>query len=328
MGSLQHCEHGQVYCLDSVNLIGRSSDCRVRLDNGYASAHHAQLRWVISENRWEIKDFCSRNGTFVNGSRLSSDSLVTLQTGMQLAFGDPADTFLLVCDGPPSPWASSNDGQLQRADGEMLCLPSQNDPRYMIMLDYTGYWVIESDSGIKRVQSGDVLNIDDRRWRIYLPELLPRTDPAEPQSLRLQDVTLRFCVNTIGALYRIEIVHAGCIERSLGYRKYLQPLLTLAHAYIEDRDSGLPEQECGWRFTDITRDYITAQEAQDVTDPTEERRLNNLLSLHKHRSKRALQVAGIIDADTIFDQRVIAERERQLRLTTPYLEIINVERNG
>lgn len=51
------------------NLLGRSRDCRVRLDSNRVSRHHARI--TIDGDAALIEDCGSRNGTWVGGQRTS-----------------------------------------------------------------------------------------------------------------------------------------------------------------------------------------------------------------------------------------------------------------
>ena len=51
------------------NLIGRSRDCRVRLDSNRVSRHHARI--TVDGDAALIEDCGSRNGTWVGGQRTS-----------------------------------------------------------------------------------------------------------------------------------------------------------------------------------------------------------------------------------------------------------------
>jgi len=46
-------------------LIGRASDCHLRVADPRVSRHHCEL--LIEDNQVRIRDLGSRNGTFVNG---------------------------------------------------------------------------------------------------------------------------------------------------------------------------------------------------------------------------------------------------------------------
>ena len=59
----------EVELLSDVTTIGRSTDNDIRIDNAGVSAHHAQI--VREGENLIVKDDASRNGTFVNGKRIS-----------------------------------------------------------------------------------------------------------------------------------------------------------------------------------------------------------------------------------------------------------------
>lgn len=64
-------------------VIGRSPDSALVLDDTYSSSRHARL--FPSENQWWIEDLDSTNGTFVNGQRISTPTL--LQPGTPIVIG-------------------------------------------------------------------------------------------------------------------------------------------------------------------------------------------------------------------------------------------------
>jgi pSer/pThr/pTyr-binding forkhead associated (FHA) protein len=60
--------------LDSdVTTIGRSYDSDIVIDNAGVSAHHARI--IVKGDDFVIEDVASRNGVFVNGKRITSQSL-------------------------------------------------------------------------------------------------------------------------------------------------------------------------------------------------------------------------------------------------------------
>ena len=54
-------------------LLGKSPSADVIVDNPYVSRQHAEIR--REEGGYRIRDLASRNGTFINGSRLEADGL-------------------------------------------------------------------------------------------------------------------------------------------------------------------------------------------------------------------------------------------------------------
>jgi pSer/pThr/pTyr-binding forkhead associated (FHA) protein len=59
----------EVELQQGVTTIGRSMDSDIKIDNAGVSAHHAKI--IHDGNEFIIEDSDSRNGTFVNGMRVS-----------------------------------------------------------------------------------------------------------------------------------------------------------------------------------------------------------------------------------------------------------------
>lgn len=76
-------------------VVGRSPDCDVVLNNTSVSRQHAEL--LFDGNQWMLRDLGSRNGTGVNGARVTGDRL--LQSGDVLRI----DEFDLVFHAGPAP---------------------------------------------------------------------------------------------------------------------------------------------------------------------------------------------------------------------------------
>ena len=72
-------------------ILGRGSDCPIPLADSNVSRHHAELRF--NGSAWVITDLNSANGTFVNGSPVSTLELKHMDTiqlgGVVLVINDP-----------------------------------------------------------------------------------------------------------------------------------------------------------------------------------------------------------------------------------------------
>ncbi len=64
-------------------FVGRSDDCQLRPRSDLVSRHHCVL--IVEEGYVSVRDFGSKNGTYVNGSRVANE--VELKTGDQLKIG-------------------------------------------------------------------------------------------------------------------------------------------------------------------------------------------------------------------------------------------------
>ncbi len=77
-----------------VSLIGRQTDCQIRIPTSDVSRHHAELK--VGEGRPVVRDLGSSNGTYVNGKRIEQ---AELGAGDVITFG--STIFVICIDGIP-----------------------------------------------------------------------------------------------------------------------------------------------------------------------------------------------------------------------------------
>jgi len=75
---------GARFPLQRVNSIGRADTNSVLLDDGFISSEHALL--TLRGQRWWLEDLNSRNGTLLNGVRLTEATVVS--AGDVIGIGD------------------------------------------------------------------------------------------------------------------------------------------------------------------------------------------------------------------------------------------------
>jgi pSer/pThr/pTyr-binding forkhead associated (FHA) protein len=51
-------------------IIGRGSDCQIRLDDDYSSTRHSRL--FLADGQWWVEDLGSTNGTYLDGQRVTN----------------------------------------------------------------------------------------------------------------------------------------------------------------------------------------------------------------------------------------------------------------
>jgi len=66
---------GAAFPLQPVTSIGRSPTNTIPIPDTFASAQHALLTW--REGQWWLEDRDSRNGTLLNGTRISGPTIVS-----------------------------------------------------------------------------------------------------------------------------------------------------------------------------------------------------------------------------------------------------------
>jgi DNA-binding winged helix-turn-helix (wHTH) protein len=81
---------------DGANLVGRDRDCSVRIDSATLSRHHARI--VIANGEATIEDLDSKNGTHVNGLRVTQP--IVLKDTDQLQLGSVTVTYRVAAPLP------------------------------------------------------------------------------------------------------------------------------------------------------------------------------------------------------------------------------------
>jgi len=94
LGILEDIETKRPYTLGPRCLVGRHASCDLCFPDPRVSGEHAIVRWV--DERWEVKDLGSRNGTFVNGRRLMAGERMTLWRGEAVTLGGSTVGFVLA----------------------------------------------------------------------------------------------------------------------------------------------------------------------------------------------------------------------------------------
>ena len=76
---------GTVYAIDGIIGVGREPDNVIRItDDEYISGHHATIS--IADGHVVVDDLGSRNGTYLNGTKLTKRHTVTTGDRIQVGF--------------------------------------------------------------------------------------------------------------------------------------------------------------------------------------------------------------------------------------------------
>lgn len=74
----------EYYYIQAVVNVGRGATNDLILNNDTVSSHHARLAYNL--NQWWLQDLNSTNGTYINGQRLLTSTVLT--TGDLIGFGE------------------------------------------------------------------------------------------------------------------------------------------------------------------------------------------------------------------------------------------------
>ena len=79
---------------EGENVVGRGAECRVRVDASEVSRLHARI--LVAGSEGIIEDLASKNGTYVNGLRVSGPR--RLASGDEISLGSATLTFVSEAD--------------------------------------------------------------------------------------------------------------------------------------------------------------------------------------------------------------------------------------
>jgi hypothetical protein len=305
MAFIQNLSNAQTSVLESAHVIGRAMGSTLRLDKKYISAQHAEIRWT--GHHWEIKDLNSTNGTYLDGVRLAAREERHLRVGSKIGFGKLSEQqWELVDESAPGVMAVPVEGgDPVLLDGELIALPSSEDPQATIYRSVDGAWVVEQPGdSITPITNLQTFEVAGRLWRFCCSEQIRTTSVATGAAdLEVRHLQLSFSVSRDEEYVQLQVSSAGRTF-DMGSRSHNYLLLILARQRLDDARDGVTEAACGWIYQDDLAHDPT------MTPPQ--------LSLDVFRIRKQFGALGVFDAAAIIERR---PRTRQLRIGTPYLSV-------
>ncbi|WP_437806374.1 FHA domain-containing protein [Sorangium sp. So ce1078] len=285
MGTLKDPATGRLMTLGARCLFGRHPACDVRIDEPRVSGEHASLHWM--GNRWELRDLGSRNGTFVQGRRLSPGERVSLPCDVSFSLAGQGAAFVLTDADPPGAAARSEaTGARRAASGGILVLPDEDRPLASVFEDNAGRWVLEMGDEVRPVEDHEVIHVGGEAFALELPRCEVETWQSEGGSLVLESAHLRLAVSADEERVRTTVVLRGQ-ETTLPLRTHHYLLVTLARAWLSG--GGKVEAQRGW----VDRDVLCRMLGTDV----------NKLNVDIHRARKQFAALGIQNAAGIVERR-------------------------
>lgn len=275
MARLHQSEDDRSVSLASRTLVGRGSACTLRIHDGRVSGEHAAISWR-GDGSWELRDLVSRNGTFVDGERLTSGGLISLKIGMKLQFGGSGQAVWEVRDlSPPQLEARRVQDGVVRADPVLLALPDDEDPQAVILKGSAG-WTLEQGDESKSVSDQDLINVGGETWRLALPVDIGRTVEATVTQGYLTGYSLEFRVSLDEEYVELK-VQTDTDAHRLKPRSHHYLLLVLARLRLEEEE--LSEGERGW----IYASELSRQLRMD----------RRTVNVHIHRARKEMAALGL-----------------------------------
>jgi len=285
--------------LESDHVVGRLPTCKLRFDDRYSyiSAQHARIHWTGEQ--WEIRDLASKNGTFVDGRRLSAGEDCALRAGQVIALGHPEQAWRLEDASAPRFMVLGDGNRAIVAEDDLVVLPSPEAPLATLYKTSDGVWVLErANDALLPLQDQQVFELVGESWRVCCPDIVgPTANP--PPAHEVKQITLHFGVSRDEEHVEIHVGVDGA-DADLGSRAHNYILLTLARRRLADAEAGIPETSCGWVYQD---ELVTEL---GTTGPQ--------LNVDIFRIRRQFAALPLVDAAHIIERR---PRTGQLRIGVP-----------
>lgn len=306
MGLLRKVGSEVEFYLPGRCLVGRSSACDLVLRERNVSGHHAAIEWL--GGRWYLQDLGSRNGTFVQASRVEPKTPVALRMGERIRFGRDSPNWELVDVGEPRAMVRSLiTGHTHLAEGGYLVLPEPEAPECSIFQAAQG-WVIERDGEQSPIEDrATLVTAEGGLWRVFLPEGLPSTAQDSDSEVLVARLRLRFRVSRDEE--QVELTgYFGDQRLDLQIRAHHYSLLLLARRRLADQAGGVPEPEQGWMSLDDLLRMLRVSEPH--------------FNIAVHRARTQLSRMGVRDAASLVERQ---PRTRRLRIGVSRLEVRSLD---
>ena len=301
--------------LRAHHTIGRSAD---KVDSVVAapavSRIHAVVEWF--HEGWQIRDL-SRNGTWLNGKRLTNTESEALPRGSILNFGerkgpawelidDSEPTSLLVGDTPDTPTLPLT---------PYLFLPDEALPQLVVYYSaHRRSWLYYPMSGAheqlpeQSLEHGERIAVEGRQWRVFLADSAQSTELMPESGQRLDDYQFLFDLSLDEEITRLRL-RRGEQAIDLGERSHHYLLLHLARRRAEDAARGLDQKSQGWADNELlTREL--------GVDPSH---LNILI----FRARKQIADKLVVAVDS---EQLVERRKGQVRFGCPHFSIFKGER--
>jgi hypothetical protein len=192
-------------------------------------------------------------------------------------------------------------------DGDLLALPSGDDPRATIYRTSDGSWILEQpNDSVTPITNLQTFEVDGQPWRFCCVEDVRTTSLAQTVELEVRHIQLSFFVSRDEEFVQLQL-SCGPTVLDLGTRGHNYLLLTLARQRLSDAAEGHSNTACGWIYQeDLAHDPTMA--------PPQ-------LNIDVHRIRKQFAEAGVLDAANIIERR---PRTRQLRIGTERISIVQL----
>ncbi len=208
---------------------------------------HASVRWEGAQ--WKIVDH-SRNGTWLDGTRLVRGKTTPLAEGNVVRFGGAEQSSWKIVDlSPPANLLVSLESDEESIELKRFhVIPNEQNPEISLYLSEIGQWICESAKGVTRLHDGDIIRTQDKLWQFFTAGTIDSTPTLEAGDLKhfaMERVHFDFHVSPDEEHVFLKILRNNEVI-DLGERAHHYLLLILARQRLEDGNKGSDPDSIGW----------------------------------------------------------------------------------
>ncbi len=249
MGMLEHVETKHqipTRARHSVGRAARGNDLVVNSD--FASGQHAEITWSVPGPLWRIRDLASKNGTWVNGTRLKVGASAPLEPGMTLGFGGSDDEYRWSNSTPPAAFAIHLGTGVCVVAAEGVLRLGDDHISVDVFRGSAVSWIAVEATGSRTANDGDVITVGADRWRLQLPNTAPPTATLRTSTPSIEGLTLEITVSREEEDVSVRAAHGSSLW-TVDHRNHHALLLALARERLADETLGAGDDDSrshGW----------------------------------------------------------------------------------
>lgn len=295
--------------LHAHHTVGRGRHCELVIERSAVSVQHAVIRFL--HGTWAIRDLGSRNGTYVNGQRVSpgANESRPLQIGDEIVFAERDELWQFIDDAAPGSLLVPLDADgfpdtgrppMRLEPAQVLALPTASNPVASVYQS-GGTWRLEATDEVQELVHGQKLEVGGEAYTVHVANAATGTVDAENLLVErlVRNARLEVKVSpdeeSAAATVRVD-THT----HELDGRAFLYLLAYLGRERLRDVARGIDDADAGWVPVGRACDDL------QLSSP-------EALGLLVHRCRRAIQDFGLDDPANIVDR----SRRGLLRIGVP-----------
>lgn len=264
MAQLFDTERGQYHFLRSHHTLGRNTgQVDSVLYDASASRVHAALEW--DGLKWLARDL-SRNGTWLDNTRLPAQQSVPVRVGQTLYFGGGArgEGWQFVDDSPPcSLLVGISANAMTLPLKPYLFLPSEAEPQLVVFFSLEeNTWMYrplgqgdDAEAEEHVLAHGDTIATREESWRLFIADTAVATQADIKEGPELTDFEFVFKLSLDEEHTELTLHDPDRRIIDLGERSHHYLLLHLARTRAVEAVRGIDPVSQGWLDSDaLTRE--------------------------------------------------------------------------